>query len=176
MSRSHLILAERIGIEVFVAMGMSCRTIAACPGPPPHSTISREPRDRMRRSDLVARTDCEPSAAGLSRGSRYGHQWETICPLELCGRTAWRCRQPSFAPHPPMPQAARQCGRGRGRLLGCIDIARRPQPVAGGSGLRLQGPGSAAQLQGAQKSLSAAGQGPKQNGRRLGRGACSAFV
>lgn len=35
MSRSHLILAERIGIEVFVAMGMSCRTIAACLGPPP---------------------------------------------------------------------------------------------------------------------------------------------
>ena len=59
---------------------------------------------------------------------------------------------------------------------GCIDIARRSQPVAGGSGLRFQGPGSAAQLQGAQESLSAAGQGPKQNGRRLGRGACSAVV
>jgi len=78
-----------------------------------HSTIFRGPRDRMRRSDLVARTDCEPSAAGLSRGSRHGHQWETICPLDLCGRTAWRCRQPSFAPHPPMPQAARQVRPGQ---------------------------------------------------------------
>ncbi len=37
MSRSHLALAECIGIEAFVSIGMSCREIAACPAsPPPH--------------------------------------------------------------------------------------------------------------------------------------------
>ena len=34
MSRSHLALAEPIGIEAFVSIGMSCREIAACPAPP----------------------------------------------------------------------------------------------------------------------------------------------
>ena len=35
MSRAHLTLEERIGIEVFCTHGHDCRTIAACPGPPP---------------------------------------------------------------------------------------------------------------------------------------------
>ena len=116
------------------------------------------------------RTDCESSAAGLSGGSI----------LRIGGRPSARwisaAAQSGDAGSRHLHRAHRRrrrqgrCGRGRGRLLGCIDIARRPQPVAGRSGLRFQGPGSAAQLQGAQKSLSAAGQGPKQNGRRLGRG------
>lgn len=45
----------------------------------------------------------------------------------------------------------------------------------GRSGLRRQGAGRAAQLPGVQKSPSAAGQGPKQDGRRLGRGAPAVF-
>ena len=68
-------------------------------------------------------------------------------------------------------------GRGSRLFAGRIDIARRPQPVAGRTRFgemrriwsALWRPGGSAQLQGAQKSLSAAGQGPKQDSRRLGR-------
>ena len=47
--------------------------------------------------------------------------------------------------------------------------------TGGGSGLRCGRPGGPAQLQGGQKPLSAAGQGPKQDGRRFQRGSCSVF-
>lgn len=46
MSRSHLALAEPIGIEVFISIGMSCREIAACPAttaPFPASCVAAAP-------------------------------------------------------------------------------------------------------------------------------------
>ena len=46
MSRSHLALAEPIGIEAFVSIGMSCREIAACPAttaPFPTSCVAAAP-------------------------------------------------------------------------------------------------------------------------------------
>lgn len=43
MSYTHLTLEDRIGIELFVGMGMSCREIAARLGRS-HTTVSRELR------------------------------------------------------------------------------------------------------------------------------------
>ena len=43
MSHSHLTLEERISIEIFVSMGLSCREMARGPGRS-HSTLSRELR------------------------------------------------------------------------------------------------------------------------------------
>ena len=173
MSRSHLILAERIGIEVFVAMGMSCRTIAACPGPPPQHHFPGAARPHA------------PLRSGRPNGLRAVCGW-TIQRIKAWAPVGDHLPAGSLRPHclamptavicaAPTDAAGGKAGAA-GADPGCIDTARRSQPVAGGSGLRFQGPGSAAQLQGAQESLSAAGQGPKQNGRRLGRGACSAFV
>ena len=56
----------------------------------------------------------------------------------------------------------------------------RAEPAFGGlesgSGLRCGRPGGPAQLQGGQEPLSAADQGAKQDGHRLGRGAPAVFV
>ena len=47
MSHSHLTLEERIRIEIFVSMGLSCREMARRLGRS-HSTLSRELRGNSR--------------------------------------------------------------------------------------------------------------------------------
>ena len=47
MSHSHLALEERISIEIFVSMGLSCREMARRLGRS-HSTLSRELRGNSR--------------------------------------------------------------------------------------------------------------------------------
>lgn len=49
-------------------------------------------------------------------------------PLDLCRRTAWRYQLPSFAPRPPMPQAAKQ----KQLLAGGIMLFIRTSPFATG--------------------------------------------
>jgi hypothetical protein len=49
MSHSHLILEERLVIELFVHRGMSCREIATHLGPH-HTTVSREVRRNSSKS------------------------------------------------------------------------------------------------------------------------------
>ena len=58
MSHSHLTLEERIRIEIFVSMGLSCREMARCLGRS-HSTPSRELR---RNSRSAKRGYCAQSA------------------------------------------------------------------------------------------------------------------
>ena len=55
MSHTHLTLEERIVIELFVHMGMTCREIATCLGRS-HTTISRELRRNSSKSGYRAQT------------------------------------------------------------------------------------------------------------------------
>ena len=55
MSHVHLTLEERIVIELFVHMGMTCREIATCLGRS-HTTISRELRRNSSKSGYRAQT------------------------------------------------------------------------------------------------------------------------
>ena len=89
------------------------------------------------------------------------------------------------APHPPTPQAARQVQPGQRPLARAYPYSPaataccRQNPLWGLEAdlVCAAGGQAAAQLQGAQEPLSAAGQGPtKQDGCRLGRGVCSGFV
>ncbi|AVD70560.1 hypothetical protein CAY53_02920 [Desulfobulbus oralis] len=58
MSHSHLTLEERIRIEIFVSMGLSCREMARRLGRS-HSTVSRELRQGRSKSGCRTRTaDC----------------------------------------------------------------------------------------------------------------------
>lgn len=133
------------------SLGMSCRDIAGCPGPPPQHhfqqaapgqlqillrTRTADCRARKRRktlrhyhcmsrSDLLARTDCGPSAAALSSRCRYAHQWESI--------SCWiyAAAQPGDTSYRHLRRARRRRRR-QGRCLfpRRIDKARRPLPVA----------------------------------------------
>ena len=58
MSHSHLTLEERIRIEIFVSMGLSCREMARRLGRS-HSTLSRELRGNSRSAK---RSYCAQSA------------------------------------------------------------------------------------------------------------------
>lgn len=104
MSRVHLILEERIGIKVFVAMEgvaeKSPRILTQS-----HTSLCRKPRQGspksgycawaadglarkrrktprhyrcMSRSDLVAGANCGAYSPGLSKGPNHAHQRETI--------------------------------------------------------------------------------------------------
>ena len=59
MSHSHLTLEERIRIELFVSMGMSCREMARRLGRS-HSTLSRELRRNvaLQNEAIVRRAAC----------------------------------------------------------------------------------------------------------------------
>lgn len=135
---------------------MGCRDIAGCPGPPPQHhfqqaapgqlqillrTRTADCRTRKRqktlrhyhcmsRSDLLARTDCGPSAAALSSRCRYAHQWESI------SRWIYAAAQPGNTSYRHLRRARRRRRRqgrySRGRRLfpRRIDQARRPLPVA----------------------------------------------
>ena len=60
MSHSHLTLEERVSIEIFVSMGMSCREMARRLGRS-HSTVSRE----LRRNAGSAKKDYDAEKVGI---------------------------------------------------------------------------------------------------------------
>ena len=136
MSHSHLTLEERISIEIFVSMGLSCREMARRLGRS-HSTLSRELRRNvgfakrgycaqsaerraqkrrkrarhyrcMNRPELVARTDCRAHPSGVSRGSKHAYQYRDYLPLGLCSGTIRRYQLPPFTPCPQKAKAASQ--------------------------------------------------------------------
>ena len=143
----------------------------------------------MSRSGLIARTDCLPSTArpvGLSRGSNHAQQWESfprwIDVTAQPGDTSYRHLR--RAPTDPasgkaVPAGAEAGFPGLSRIAPAATARCGQNPLWGlesGSGLRCGRPDGPAQLQGGQEPLSAAGQGPKQDGHRLGRGAPAVFV
>ena len=65
MSHSHLTLEERVSIEIFVSMGLSCREMARRLGRS-HSTVSRE----LRRNAGSAKKGYRAQSGVPTKGER----------------------------------------------------------------------------------------------------------
>ena len=66
MSHTHLALEERVSIEIFVSMGMSCREMARRLGRS-HSTVSRELRRNAGSAKKGYRAQCAERRAHKRR-------------------------------------------------------------------------------------------------------------
>ena len=75
MSHSHLTLEERVSIEIFVSMGLSCREMARRLGRS-HSTLSRELR---RNVGSAKRGYCAQSAE--KPGMETGNTARQVSPI-----------------------------------------------------------------------------------------------
>ena len=82
MSHTHLTLEERVSIEIFVSMGMSCREMARRLGRS-HSTVSRE----LRRN------------AGSAKKGYRAQSAERACPQKAKETKALPLYAPSRTDH-----------------------------------------------------------------------------
>ena len=74
MSHSHLTLEERISIEIFVSMGLSCREMARRLGRS-HSTLSRE----LRRNSRFAKRGYRAQSGGAACPQKTKLKFRACC-------------------------------------------------------------------------------------------------
>ncbi|MGI6656839.1 MAG: transposase [Desulfobulbus sp.] len=94
MSHSHLILEERIVIELFVHRGMSCRKIATHLGRH-HTTVSRELRRNSSKKRLSSQTAdrCPQKRRKMPRHYRCLIRTELVARIDEKLRSDWSPEQ-----------------------------------------------------------------------------------